>query len=339
MKKILILQPHLDQAQAIAKFLKKYSDNFFITGALTTDDPTANSITFFDHLENVSSDYKINSEEYDIILPTGAKSTKKFLTLHNQVRIGSINFAQENLQAFDKLSMINTIDNLIPVPRTYRSHLEINEFPVFYKQLHETGGGIRGIIYNKEELDVISREKTIFYQEYINSPDTYGVGFLAHDGILITSFIQKELYSYPKAGGSGVILQIFNDKKLIEYTEKILKKIHYSGWGLVEFKYCPKRKDYVFMEVNAKFWASIEFALLNNPVFFQKLFDINYVPQKETKCIIFLNRLAQYGIWDYLSLLLSYKGCYKIFFWNSLIPLVIVSTPKKLKTFLKYFIH
>ena len=83
-----------------------------------------------------------------------------------------------------------------------------------------------------------------------------------------------------------------------------MKNLKYSGWGLIEFKYCPKRKDYVFMEVNAKFWASIEFTLINNPAFFFKLFGIQYEIKKPVNCIIFLDRLAHYGIIDFIVLLL-----------------------------------
>lgn len=336
MKNILILQPNSDQSQAIAKYLKKKSNDFFITGGFTEDVRTFRSIPFFDKLIKISSDYKFENNNYDLILPTGANSTNSFLKKEKQIKIGKILFNQKNLFASDKISMLNVISELkIPIPKTYTDTKGIVEFPIFYKQKFETGGGLRGILKNRSDYELISHDKTIFFQEYIDSPHTFGVGFLARDGIMITSFIQKEIYSFPKEGGSGVILTTFYDKKLIDYTNKILKKLNYCGWGLAEFKYCSKRKDYVFMELNAKFWASLEFALLNNSDFFQELFDIHY-NSKSVKCIVYFNRLAKYGFKNYLKLALSHKHCYKLNIWSSLKTLIIDAIPVTLINYLKH---
>jgi hypothetical protein len=218
MKKILILQPFTDQAQAIAKFLKKYSDNFFIIGGLPPN-YSLTALPHFDNLETIPLDYGINFKEYDIILPTGSESTNTFIGINESLCVGNICFLKDNLRVCDKLSMLKFINELnIPIPTTYTGIKEINTFPVFYKQQVESGRGARGIVYNKKELEIIAQDASVFFQEFIDSSATYGVAFLARDGALITSFIQKELYSYPKPGGSGVILQTFNDKKLIEYT-------------------------------------------------------------------------------------------------------------------------
>ena len=145
----------------------------------------------------------------------------------------------------------------------------------------------------------------IFFQEYIDSPNTVGVGFLAKDGVLVSSFIQKEILSSPITGGSGVILQQIKNKTLINYTEKIVKKICYSGWGLAEFKYCPKQKTYVFMELNAKFWASLELTFLNNQSFLKHLFNIEYKPEN-INTIIYLNRSLGIGFKNAFAPLLKY---------------------------------
>jgi hypothetical protein len=333
-KKILILQPDLDQAQAIAKFLKKYSRNFFIIGGITHDFPAKRSIPFFDQLEEISQNSEFDTEKYDIILPTGAMSTFSFIKKIKTIQIGNIPFSQKNLYVFKKLPMLDAMNELhIPVPYTYHENEVIDEFPVFYKQRRETGSGIKGVIKNRQDLESLRQEKTIFFQEYIDSPNTYGIGFLAKEGILLTSFIQNEVLSNPKTGGDGVILQACDDKKLIDYSKKILKKLNYSGWGLIEFKYCPKRMDYVFMELNAKFWASIEFAFLNNPVFMKELFDIQY-NSSEVKCIVFLDRLAIGGVKEYLQFLISHIFCYKLHFLKSVKILLGMYLPQWLKKIL-----
>jgi hypothetical protein len=338
MKTILILQPYLDQSRAIAKFLKQYSHDYFIVGALAPDPSFITKIPFFDELRIVPLDYTVPEGEFDLILPTGAESTTTFVKMHDSFCIGTIPFHKENLRVCDKIPMLEIIrDMQIPVPETYRSADDIDAFPVFYKQKEETGRGPRGIVHNREELDTIIPDTSVFFQEFIDSPATYGVGFLARDGIMVTSFIQKELYSYPKPGGSGVILQSVEDKKLLEYTLRILRKLNFSGWGLVEFKYCPKRNDYVFMEVNAKMWASIEFALMNNPVFFRELFGICSQPEKKIRGVIFLDRLARYGITDYVRLWVKYMRYTPLHLTGSLRILAGNTLPVPLKKLLKRF--
>lgn len=339
MKNVLILQPELDQSMAIAKYLKTFSNNFFIIGGLCGRNTPITKIPYFDKINRIFEDTLLNCSDYDIILPTGANSTHSLLSQTKKIKVGNIEFNQNNISLFDKIKTLNIINNMgIPVPITYFSIDEITEYPIFYKQAIETGGGQRGIIRSKEELKTLKFEgNSLIFQEYIDSPYTFGVGFLANEGELVTSFIQKEIMSFPRTGGSGVVLTKYEDDKLIKYTKRILKNLNYNGWGLVEFKYCPKRNDYVFMEVNAKFWASIEFAFFNNPIFLKELFGIEY-KKINTQCIVYLNRLAYYGIINYFQNVLKYKNCHFLYFKNSLRILLInflVGILKKFKNFIR----
>lgn len=146
---------------------------------------------------------------------------------------------------------------------------------------------------------------------------------------MLTSFIQKELLSYPRPGGSGVVLTTIDDPRLIEYAERIIRRLNFSGWGLIEFKYCPKRDDYVFMEVNAKFWASIELAFMNNSVFLKELFDIDYA-ESNVSNVIFMDRLAKYGFLDYIRTCMEYKSFYKLHTLES-IPRLAIGCLREIK--------
>lgn len=269
MKKVLILEADKDQAITFISFLKKH---FKCEFTLEYD-----------------VDYKGNNS-FDIIIPAGATSTLKYIEKNNTLKIGELIYTQDNLITFDKIKMLNLVESIgVPIPKTYTEKSELNFFPVFFKSLREEGYNERGIIKNKQDLDAL-HSKTVFYQEFINTQGTYAVGFLADKGKVLTTFIQDEKVSYPRHGGSGVVLENIEDKKLLDYTNRICKATNYSGWGLVEFKYCDIRDDYVFMEVNGKFWASIEFAFINNPVFVKKLFGIE-LKSKNIKSVVYIDRL------------------------------------------------
>ena len=150
MKRVLILQPDLDQSMAIAKFLKTYSNNFVIIGGLCGRDTPIHKIPYFDKIIKIYNGTLLNYSDYDIILPTGANSTHILLYKIIKIKVGNIEFDQNNLSLFNKIKTLNIINNMsIPVPITYVSINEITEYPIFYKQAFETGGGQRGIIRSK----------------------------------------------------------------------------------------------------------------------------------------------------------------------------------------------
>lgn len=284
MKKILILEANSDQSKTFISFLKP-SKKYEIH--------TCPEIT--------SENYNL----YDEIMPTGANSTFQYIKNFGDIKIGELVYTANNISTFDKIPYLNFIKDIgVQIPTTYTNKNDLELFPVFYKSLREEGYAERGILRNKQEAVDFNNPK-VFFQEFIWSKGTYGVAFIADRGKMLTYFIQKEILSYPYHGGSGVILENIEDKRLIEYTERIVRESNYSGWGLVEYKYSNRIEDYVFMEVNAKFWASIKFALINNPLFLKMLFDIDIKPQ-DVKRVLYIDRyiLSECSeVWKYFPYL------------------------------------
>jgi predicted ATP-grasp superfamily ATP-dependent carboligase len=295
MKRIFIYEANSLQALAVSKFIQKNS-NFIVVGGVEENirfNKKNYDEIIIDKFENIDID------KYDYVLPMGAQSSFEIVTKFKSLKYeNGINFLKNNLLVFDKPKMLIVAKNVgIPIPVTYFKKEDILVFPIFYKEDFENGGGIRGVAKNRKEIPL---SKNLIFQEYISTPSTYGVGFLAKKGKILTYTIHKEVISFPVDGGSSVVIEEFKDKRLLEYTEKIVYELNYSGWGLAEYKYCDKRKDFVFMEINGKFWASIEFMLYNNPGFLKYLLNIDY-PVKKVKKVLFINRLFQYSFIDILK--------------------------------------
>ncbi len=270
MKKVLFLQSNKDQTHTFVKYFTKYKPDYEL---------------FFDKTSNMVSKHN----DFDLIIPCGAASTLIYFMNKGSLKIGKSDFVENNFITYDKIKTLRIVEKLgIPIPRTYTDRKDLDFFPIFFKSLREEVYRERGIINNKQDLDNI-KSKTVFFQEFISSQGTYSVGYIADKGKMLTSFTQKEVISYPYHGGSAVVLKRLDDSKLGEYTERIVKEIEYSGWGLAEFKFCEKRNDFIFMEINAKFWASIEFAFINNPFFLKYLFDIE-IEKKNVKTAVYLDR-------------------------------------------------
>lgn len=337
MKKILIFEPNSNQAISIVKFIKKYSD-FYIVGCIEKkiifDNPFQ---TYYDNII-VSNFLEVDINSYDYVLPMGADSSLRIISKYKTLSYcNNIYFSSDNLIVFNKPNMLTLVDNLdIPIPTTYYKKKYIIKYPVFYKEDFERGGGVRGIAHNKND---VPNKNRLIYQTYIDTPSTYGFGFLAINGKVLTYTVHKEVISYPESGGSSVVIEQFYDKKIVDYSKKILKKIKYDGWGLVEFKYCNIEKDYYFMEVNGKFWASIEFLLQNNTDFLKYLLNINYNTKIKTDRIIFINRLFEYNV---LGIIKNYHYIFSSHITKEssfVFQLIRKVMPKKSKKIIKYFLN
>jgi hypothetical protein len=313
MKTVAILDPFLDQAIAIAKYIKKYGDGFKVFACFEGKIRSFSGVQWFDESVSHSFDNASLFTRYDYVIPTGAYSTYKLLSTIETLQVGNVEFKSSNLVLYDKLKTLDIAERLgIPTPATFDRIDKIENLPVFYKEPFETGGGKRGIVRTPEELAAIAVYENLIYQEYINTPVTYGVGFLAKEGTILTSFLHREILSTPKAGGSGVVLErITSDQRLFEYTRLMISELNYSGWGLSEFKYCERRHDFVLMEINTKFWASVEFAFLNNSTFLRELFDIDY-PEQDIAKVIFLDRLMSLGLLETLRNQGHIRGTHKL---------------------------
>jgi len=343
MKKILILSPTIDQAIAISKYIKKYDKNCILHGGFLPKEgfsllPGQKILLgrIYSKVITIDKNKLEMLNSYDMIIPTGAQSTYWMSTHFDNFKVGQIIYSKSNIQCFDKIVTLDKVQKLgIPVPETYTDISKVSnmKFPLFYKQKFEKGGGDRGIVFSLCELMGLPNIQDLIFQEYIPGNSTFGVGFIAQNGEILTSFQHEEYLSLPPVGGSAVLIRKYYNEILEKYTERIVRNLEYNGWGLAEFKYCPRRRDFVFMEINAKLWASIEFAFMNNNKILEYLMEIKS-PVKNIERAIFVHRLAALGI-KYFLKNLRYFFNSKIInyytFLDNLLLLIYSSLPKTAK--------
>ena len=307
MPKYLILEPELDQSISIAKILKKHLPEVKLYGGYIK---RLNKLSFFINKSSyfdayIEADYSNHEffNKFDIVIPTGADSTERYLKLFESIELGDVVFSAKNLITANKKEMCKIVTEVgVPHPKTFYSFKEVNSLPVFYKSAYENiPRKTNGLINNESQLKKIDFKKFLI-QEYIEGNSTFGVAFIAHEGDLICSTTHEEKLSFPSTGGSAAIISKIHNERLINLTQKIIKHIEYSGWGLAEFKYCQKRKDFVFMEINPKFWASVDFSMINNKDFAHRLFNIN-LNTKPYKSAVYLNRLLGLFFFQYAKFL------------------------------------
>jgi predicted ATP-grasp superfamily ATP-dependent carboligase len=91
----------------------------------------------------------------------------------------------------------------------------------------------------------------------------YGCGFFAlyQNGVCKRVFMHRRIREYPPSGGVSCCAESFYDPALKEAGIKLLDAMNWHGVAMVEFRYDPVQEKYALLEVNAKFWGSLDLAL------------------------------------------------------------------------------
>lgn len=328
-KRYLILSPYLSQSISCAKRLITNKQIVVNGGYLPDENPSLYShiVKYYHDIIVIDSLEKL-SREYDYIIPTGASSTKLLFDYVNQHQCGEIRLNKTILQSSDKLAILSLAENLgIHVPVTWEKFEDIpdGKAAIFYKPKFEGAPGDRTWAECRDRIPASVQNGDFLFQEKIEGHGVYGFGFIAEDGNILTSLMHHEMISYPVDGGSAAVICPYNHKSLAENSIKLIEAMSYTGWGLVEYKWCPRRNDFVLMEINAKMWASIELAFLLNPEFSQRILSIQ-TTRFPVDGLLWPDRLFRCGpktIWSAKKYLFQYAYVYE--------PVTISRVANKLK--------
>lgn len=181
------------------------------------------------------------------------------------------------MQAMDKGETAKLAARLdVPAPRTLSlsSPAEIAQvssavrFPAVVKPA--VGAGSRGVRYaaNAAELErfvieLLPQHPRLVVQERIPSAGQ-GVGVaLLFDAshAPVAGFTYKRLREYPITGGPSTVRESTRDPRLLEWGIRLLRALDWYGVAMVEFKVDPRDGQPKLIEINPRFWGSLELAI------------------------------------------------------------------------------
>ncbi|MES9973420.1 ATP-grasp domain-containing protein [Candidatus Thiodiazotropha sp. LNASS1] len=91
-----------------------------------------------------------------------------------------------------------------------------------------------------------------------------GIGaFYCYDkGRCIAKFSHRRIREKPPSGGVSVLRESVEiDPDIDRYSQILLKKIKWHGVAMVEYKYDDEKAIPYFMEINGRFWGSLQLAI------------------------------------------------------------------------------
>jgi len=144
----------------------------------------------------------------------------------------------------------------IKVPRMYAGKGDVASFPVVVKGLMESGK----VSYANSFLDLsrLNLENSLI-QEYIPG-EGYGFFALFNRGKPRAIFMHKRIREYPMTGGPSTVAESIYDEELKRQGLLLLEALNWHGVAMVEFKKDSRDNEFKLMEINPKFWGSLDLA-------------------------------------------------------------------------------
>jgi predicted ATP-grasp superfamily ATP-dependent carboligase len=219
----------------------------------------------------------IKKDTYDVIIPVRDDANlilskhKKELSHFTKVPIADYDTLMKGRDKAQTLKI--AIDNDIPCPQTcfIEDDSELNEimnelkFPVVIKPNRSSGS--RGIEYvqSPKELaqaycEVQNKYGEAMIQEFIPQGGAYGVSMLFNHGEPRAIFTHKRLREYPNSGGPSTLRESVRFPEIEEYATTLLETLNWHGVAMVEFRVDPRDGKPKLMEINPRFWGSLQLA-------------------------------------------------------------------------------
>ena len=218
---------------------------------------------------------------YKLIVPTHDESAIPMQLFHDQLsdHAGIYSLDSESFDiAFDKIKSSNIAAELgIKLPmqtivtmETLRQGLpEGFKMPVVIKPsssyLSSDLGVRREVKMIKGHeflLDTVEKHQDwgeVLVQEVFKGVGT-GVEVLANKGEILAVFQHTRVHEPLNGGASSYRKSSPINSELRDATEKLMRRLNYTGVAMVEFKINPESNDWIFIEINGRFWGSLPLA-------------------------------------------------------------------------------
>lgn len=133
------------------------------------------------------------------------------------------------------------------------------------------------MIKSPEQLqDVVEKYASwgeVLIQEVFEGIGT-GVEVLADAGKILAIFQHMRVHEPIGGGASSYRKSIKINPELQKATEDLISALNYTGVAMVEFKFAPETKDWIFIEINGRFWGSLPLAIASGVDFPFYLYDL-----------------------------------------------------------------
>jgi predicted ATP-grasp superfamily ATP-dependent carboligase len=269
------------ESKFLPGMLSKYSDRRFVYSRIT-DNP--------DKFVGEIKQY-LDKNEYSAVIPVSDSTSlvcskyKEFIEESGTI-VGVEDWATFEI-AYDKYKTVNAAKSVnVPCPDTFspKSLEDVKNisdkisYPAVIKPRSKSlWSDENGILMrkvtdnnypeNRSELlkqfsqifsDPILSEYPPLIQEYVPG-EIMDTVVLSDDGRIQALLQNQRVRTYPRSGGAYTLAETVNEPQMVEYVEKLLDEIRWTGPAMFEFM--KSDDDFYLMEINGRYWGSIGLSL------------------------------------------------------------------------------
>lgn len=203
----------------------------------------------------------LHADRIDVLLPIGYDAnvavSKHLAEFSKLTRVPVAGWEAMRIASDKSLTLKFAADLGVGIPRTYSSPDQVDSFPVVVKST--VGSGRMRYINSREELTNLEMSNAVI-QEYV--PGTgYGFFALMNRGEPRALFMHRRIREYPITGGASTAAESVFDEELKDIGLKLLKALSWHGVAMVEVKKDIRDGRFKLMEINPKFWGSLDLAI------------------------------------------------------------------------------
>jgi hypothetical protein len=271
----LVTDASYKHAVALARHAKRAIPDLRLVGHDAMHGVFAGSYRCYDTiLTGMPLKSALRNGTFDLVIPVGATSV---LTVAAECPALAVLPPREQLEvSYDKRRTVELASKLeVPVPQTWlvRRAEECADSPVSFPcvvKASREGTGCKTVSYctNHAELSrataqllaILRGRAEVLIQEFIKGA---GFGFFAlmNHGAPLRVFMHQRIREFPPSGGRSTAARAYYSPRLKDLGLRLLSALKWHGVAMVEFKYSESRADFVLMEINGKFWGSLELGL------------------------------------------------------------------------------
>jgi len=239
--------------------------------------PLNDETGFVKALKAVSSRYNLSA-----VLPISFRANyivSKNIRKLNKDLFAVTPFSRFKIAASKDLTARYCAEYGFPIPRTFipekiadlSSIAEEIGFPLVIKSPVESGSvkyanNLKELILayksTKSFREGLYDKTSPIIQEYLDG-EGYGFFALFNNGDPRAIFCHHRLHEYPITGGPSSKAESFYNKKLISIGISLLKSLNWHGVAMVEFKKSRSTGEFKIIEINPKFWGSLDLAIVS----------------------------------------------------------------------------
>jgi predicted ATP-grasp superfamily ATP-dependent carboligase len=275
MFRVLITDACYKNAIALARHLRRDIPDLYLVGHSVRRGHLAAWYRCFDRvLENIPLDRALENQPFDLAIPVGGASV---LSVAARCPDRAVLPSPDMLETcYDKSRTVVLAESAgVPTPKTstVRRVEELAELSISYpcvvKPAREASG-LKSVAYCNslaelttaaaDQFRCLDGRSAVLVQEFIEGQGC-GLFALMNHGVPLRVFMHQRLREFPPSGGPSTAARSFYSDRLKTLGLRLLSALHWHGVAMVEFRYSPAQHDFVLIEVNGKFWGSLELAL------------------------------------------------------------------------------